>query len=151
MFKKFTWGHGIIVALGAFMLFILSLIFIYTRGWQNSELVSNDYYEEEINYQTEIDAKTNADLLAEKPAYSQSENGISVAFPKALNIDNNEVSFHLFRTDDARLDVKKDLKLDAEHRLVIPKQVLFAGSYTLKLKWKQEGKNYQIDYNVLWK
>lgn len=151
MFKKFTWGHGVMVALGLFMIFILSMIFIFTRGWQNAEEISDNYYADQLAYQNVIDAKKNADELNEKPIYSESEEGIRITFPKTLNVDDDKVSFQLFRTDDAKLDVNKDLFLDAKHQILIPKQIIFSGSYTLKINWKTNKKPYQIDYDIQWK
>ncbi|MGZ5273840.1 MAG: FixH family protein, partial [Kaistella sp.] len=78
MFKKFSWGHGVIVALGLFMSFILFMIFVYSNGMKNSELISDSYYEDELAYQEIIDAKNNADLLTEKPVYQQNASGIIV-------------------------------------------------------------------------
>lgn len=151
MFKKFTWGHGIVAALLAFIIFILSLIFFFTRSWQNAELVSDNYYEEELMYQDVIDAKNNADALTAKPAFNLTPEGIQLVFPADANPENGKVNFHLFRTDDAKLDVDKDLVLGANKTLLIPKQVLLAGSYTLKVRWEQDKKPYQVDYDVLWK
>ncbi|MEC5394724.1 FixH family protein [Bergeyella sp. RCAD1439] len=151
MLKKFTWAHGIMLALGGFIVFILSMIFFFTRGWQNAELVSNDYYEEELHYQAIIDAKNNADGLAVKPVYKQTSEGIVVHFPEEIKPENGKIDFQLFRTDDAKLDVNKTLPLDAQQSITIPKSILFPGSYTLKVKWKQQSKPYQIDYDVLWK
>lgn len=151
MFKKFNWGHGIVLALGSFILFILFMIFIFPNGKQNSELVSDHYYEDELAYQDVIDAKKNADILAEKPAYQQLPEGIKITFPASGIPDGKKTDIVLFRTDDSNLDVKKELTLDAQNSVLIPKQVIFAGSYTLKMKWKQNNKPYQIDYDVLWK
>ena len=68
---KFTWGHGIVVALGLFISFILYLIFVFPIGKQNSELVTENYYEDELSYQKVIDAKNNAATLTAKPQYAQ--------------------------------------------------------------------------------
>ena len=57
MLKKFTWGHGVALALGLFIIFILSMIFYFTSTWKNSELITDDYYEAELAYQDVIDAK----------------------------------------------------------------------------------------------
>ncbi|MHA6696539.1 FixH family protein [Chryseobacterium sp. A301] len=151
MLKNFTWGHGVVVALGAFMIFILSLVFIYGRGWQNAEMVSRDYYEDELRYQEVIDAKNKADLLTEKPIYNQNSQGITLEFPASISVDQNSVNFHLFRTDDANLDVEKDLQFQSGRKIHIPKQILFPGSYTLKIAWKSKTVPYQVDYDVLWK
>ncbi|MGZ5210411.1 MAG: FixH family protein [Kaistella sp.] len=151
MFKKFSWGHGVIVALGLFMSFILFMIFVYSNGMKNSELISDSYYEDELAYQEIIDAKNNADLLTEKPVYQQNASGIIVTIPQNIKPENSKVYFELFRTDDSNLDVKKDVTLDTRNQFKIPGTVIFPGSYTLKIKWENNKKPYQIDYDVQWK
>lgn len=151
MFKKFNWGHGIILALGSFILFILFMIFIFPNGMQNAEVISENYYEDELVYQDVIDAKKNADLLIAKPVYEQNTHGITVTFPLEIKPNDGKVNFVLFRTNDANLDVKKDVELSANHSFTIPAKILAVGSYTLKVKWTTDKKHYQIDYDVLWK
>lgn len=151
MFKKFSWGHGVVLALGSFMAFILFMIFVFSNGMKNSELISDDYYQDELVYQEVIDAKNNADLLTEKPSYSQSAEGILISFPANIAPKDGKTNFELFRTDDSNLDVKKELTLDNKNQFQIPEKVLAKGSYTLKLKWKSNNKPYQIDYDVQWK
>ena len=85
---KFTWGHGIVVALGLFISFILYLIFVFPIGKQNSELVTENYYEDELSYQKVIDAKNNAETLATKPQYAQLPYGIRIAFTKDIKNEN---------------------------------------------------------------
>ena len=150
MIRKFTWGHGIAVALAAFMGFILYLIFIFPIGKQNSELVSQSYYDDELAYQQVIDAKNNAQEIEVKPQYHQTSEGIRISFPQELKMPE-KVAFHLYRTNDATLDVEKEITLDAQRSFVIPSNVLSKGAYTLKLSWKKDQKNYQIDYDVEWK
>lgn len=151
MFKKFSWGHGVIVALASFIAFILFMVLVFPNGKQGAELVSNDYYNDELHYQEVIDAKNNADFLPEKPNYNQQSEGILILFPPSISPDKSTVHFDLFRTDDANLDVKKDLTLDGKKSILVPAKVLVNGSYTLKIKWFQNKKPYQIDYDVLWK
>lgn len=151
MFKKFTWGHGIALALGSFIAFILFMILIFPNGQQGAELVTDHYYSEELQYQDVIDAKKNADLLPEKPAFAQHAQGITITFPKSIHPDQSKIDFDMFRTNDANLDVKKSMGLDGKSSFEIPAKVLAAGSYTLKLKWKANKKPYQLDYDVQWK
>ncbi len=150
MFKKFTWGHGVIIALGSFIAFILFMILVFPNGKQNSDLVSQNYYEDELAYQEVIDAKNNADELTEKPVYNQLSQGIKITFPESGIPDEKKVHFELFRTDDANLDVKKELFLDGTNSILVPEKVISKGSYTLKIKWLKNKKTYQIDYDVLW-
>lgn len=150
MFKNFSWGHGVVLALGSFIAFILFLIFVYSHGMQNSELVSDNYYQDELTYQDVIDAKTNAEELPEKPVYQQTAEGITITFPISAVPDDKQVDFDLFRTDDSNLDVNKKILLNSQQKFTIPNKVIVAGSYTLKLKWQKNEKPYQVDYDVLW-
>ena len=138
------------IALGCFILFILFLILVFPIGKQNADMISDNYYEEELKYQDVIDAKENAAQLKEIPAYKATANGMEITFPESIKADDNKVEFILFRTEDSNLDIKKELNLE-NHKFVIPKKVVFPGSYTLKLKWTENKKPYQVDYDVLWK
>lgn len=150
MFKNFHWRHGVAIALAAFIGFIMFMVLVFPNGKQNSELVSDNYYEDELAYQTVIDAKKNAEQLGEKPVYQQTKDGIKITFPASEHPDHKNISFVLFRTDDKNLDVKKELSLDGGNSVLIPAKVLKQGSYTLMLKWKQNNKPFQLDYDVLW-
>lgn len=150
MFKNFTWGHGIFIALGSFMIFILFMVLIFPNGKQNSDLVSDNYYDDELMYQKVIDSKKNAEKLTEKPIINQTSEGLKIDFPASEIPDQLKVNFELYRTDDSNLDVKKEGYLK-ENSLLIPGNVISKGSYTLKLKWLKNKIPYQIDYDVLWK
>ncbi|REC52362.1 MULTISPECIES: FixH family protein [Chryseobacterium] len=149
--KNFNWGHGVIIALASFMIFILSMMFLFPNGQKNSEMVTDNYYEEELKYQDVIDAKKRADELKEKPVYSQSPAGIRITFPKDYNNSNTSVKFVLNRTDDQNLDVHKTVQLDANQSFLIPAQVLKLGNYTLRLSWTKDKTDYRMDYDVIWK
>lgn len=148
--KKLHWGHGLAIALGCFILFILFLILVFPMGKQNAEMISNNYYEEELRYQDIIDAKKNAAKLEQQPVYKATSEGMMISFPASIKVDEDKVNFVLFRTEDSNLDVKKEVGL--QHNVfLIPKKVLSPGSYTLKLKWTENKNPYQIDYDILWK
>lgn len=148
---KITWGHGVIIALGAFILFILGMIFFFPNGQQNSELITDDYYEEELKYQDVIDAKNKADQLTEKPSVILNKSGIEIVFPKAFSNQNTKFNFYLFRTNDKNLDVQKDFTLDSSNKHLIPASVISPGNYTLKLKWTSNKTQYQRDFDIQWK
>ncbi|MDO3425659.1 FixH family protein [Chryseobacterium sp. APV1] len=149
--KNFNWGHGVIIALASFMIFILSMMFLFPNGQKNSEMVTDNYYEEELKYQDVIDAKKRADELKEKPVYNQNPAGIRITFPKDYNNSNTSVKFVLNRTDDQNLDVHKTVQLDANQSFLIPAQVLKLGNYTLRLSWTKDKTDYRMDYDVIWK
>lgn len=149
--KKFTWGHGIVLALALFISFILYLIFIFPIGKQNSELVTENYYEDELQYQKVIDAKNAAASLPQKPYFAQLPYGIRIAFPKEINNQNSKIKFLLYRTNDKTQDKSGNIILDENNSFLISKDLMIPGSYTLKIMWATENKDYQVDYDVEWK
>lgn len=149
--KNFSWGHGVFIALAAFIIFILSMLFLFPNGQKNSEMVTDNYYEEELKYQDVIDAKKRADTLQEKPVYSQDKAGIRITFPQDYNNSDTTVKFVLNRTDDQNLDVHKAVQLDANKSFLIPGQILKMGNYTLRLSWTKDKSDYRMDYDVIWK
>ncbi|MRI62525.1 hypothetical protein EDM00_00730 [Ornithobacterium rhinotracheale] len=142
---KFTWGHGVILALVGFMTFILSLIFLAdTPG----DLVSENYYEHSIRYQTEtIEAEKNTNELVHKPEIKTQANGINIIFP--AEIQPNEGTIVLMRGAYAKDDVKDSLHLRNQQQL-IPAVKLQKGEYDMELRWTSNGKFYLIKKRIEW-
>ena len=53
MESKFNWGWKIAILYGGFVCFMLVMVFIASN--QKVELVTTNYYEEELKYQSHID------------------------------------------------------------------------------------------------
>lgn len=151
MKSKFTWGHGVVLALLAFILFILGMVIFFPMGKQNAEMISDNYYQDELEFQKVIDAKKRSDELSENPDVKLQTDGILITFPEAFSNANTKFHFYLYRTDDHNLDVKKDFNLQEHQNFMIPKTVLQKGSYTLKLMWNSQNKDYQRDFILEWK
>ncbi|SMC35999.1 FixH family protein [Moheibacter sediminis] len=141
---KFTWGHGIMVALGCFMIFILSLIFF---SGDMGEMVTEDYYEKTINYQDDIDAVNRANALAVKPQITQQANGFMIHFDEA--VQSGDVFF--LRSENSKKDIVQPLKLNAKNEMLIHSVDLINGEYEVSLRWKQNNQNYLVKERVNWK
>jgi hypothetical protein len=116
-------GHGIAIALGSFICFILYLILIFPIGKQNSELVTESYYEDELAYQKVIDAKANADNQ-KKTVFCTITYGIRIAFPKEIIDANSKIEYYLYRTNDKTQDKSQKINLDNNNSFLIPKTEL---------------------------
>lgn len=149
---KFTWAHGIIIALATFIIFICSMVFSIEFSKNSFDLVTDEYYEDEIKYQQEIDAAKHAAALKEKPEIKILSEGITITFPKEFNSTNTKGRFQLFRPNSKELDIKKNfLDLSALNSILIPAKVLVKGRYILKLYWTKDKINYKMEVPVLWK
>lgn len=141
---KFTWGHGIIVALGCFMIFILSLVLF---SGNMGEMVTEDYYEKTLNYQDDIDAAKRANGLTVAPQIIEQANGFMIHFTNPAQ--SGDVLF--LRSDDSKKDIVKSLKLDSKNQMLIHAVDLQKGEYDVSIRWKQNDEDYLVKQRVNWK
>jgi hypothetical protein len=66
-----NWGKSIILAFVLFAVFIGVLVTVCVR--QDISLVSRDYYDEELDYQSKMDGARNAAGLSQKPEINLTE------------------------------------------------------------------------------
>lgn len=80
---KINWGTAIVIAFGLFITFILYFVFkVQINPKYDNELVTEDYYQQELKVQGNIERTSNANALEEKIELKKSEEGITIQFPK---------------------------------------------------------------------
>ncbi|WP_338039248.1 FixH family protein [Maribacter litopenaei] len=80
---KFNWGTGIVLAFIGFIGFILFFVVrMSTDNRANHDLVTEDYYRQELAYQKEIDAQNNATKDINKLQVRKSPDGLEIRFQK---------------------------------------------------------------------
>ena len=140
--KGFSWGVGMAVLYGTFVLFILA--FVIFASTQNFDLVEKDYYAKELAYQDQIERIARTKALLEKPKveYHAEDKTIVLHFPESFTPDNITGTLHLFRPSNARWDKTIPISLDNEGQQVIPAEWLIKGKWTIKLNWSDTGVEY---------
>lgn len=142
---KLNWSHFVIIGLGSFIVFILTLVF--TAG-DMGDLVTEDYYEHSLNYQEEtIEASRRTQELVEKPEIKVQANGILVTFPEEMNVEKGEVK--LLRGNFANEDISIPIS-DGASQILVPSAKLKVGEYEFSLRWNLKGKKYLIRNTVEW-
>jgi hypothetical protein len=141
---KFNWGTGIVIAMLLFMGFILSFVWKANTPKYDHTLVSETYYEDDINYQKEIDAKNNAKNLDNPVQITQTSRGVLFVFPTEFKTNISSGTIGLMRLANKKLDVNTPLKLDDTNSQLIPSDMLVQGRYQLKLFWIADGESYMI-------
>jgi len=131
-----SWGKGIIIAMTAFITFILYLVFTLTS--KNTDLESEDYYKREIDFEQEIIASNNTNALEEKIKVTQDDDFVIIQMPTDKTIDSSHVS--LLKPDNKKLDLELDF--EGTKNLMIPKKDLTKGKYQLKINFIIESENY---------
>jgi len=135
---KLNWGHYIFISFAVFVLLILYMVF---RSYQtNNDLVSEDYYVQELDYQTVIDKSKRADSLAQDIRWVSEAQGIKIIYPSQLN--DIVGSIHLIRPSDKELDLRIDIQQDTANSQIIPMSALHRGKYIIQVDWSHEAVEY---------
>jgi len=141
---KLNWG----VALGGiyvtFMMIMIGVVIVSRQHDVN--LVTPDYYQKELDYQTEIDATKNTLDLAEKVKIDYDGQQILINLSEFDSSTKGQVT--LFRSSDHKLDKKMPLAISDDSKMVIPTKGLKRGVWIVKLKWESGGKHYQYEDSV---
>ncbi|MCV6628341.1 MAG: FixH family protein [Flavobacteriaceae bacterium] len=141
---KFNWGTGIVVGLVLFIAFIMYFV-VQMAGSDraNHELVVEDYYKQELAFQSEIDAENRAKAMKEKVEIIKKNNGIEVIFPSTLDANKIKGNVFLYRPSNERLDFNLSIVL-SNSRLLIPKKRLLDGRWNMKVSWTYNNEDYLI-------
>jgi hypothetical protein len=138
-----NWGHKLTLVFIAFAAF---MIYMVVRSFQaNVDLVTEDYYLEEINYQEKIDKISNVKRFDKAVDYRLTMEGVELTFPE--NSANGTV--HLYRPSEADQDKKYDLIVDEHNRFLIGIKDLRPGKFRIKLDWSDGAVPYYQEIEVL--
>lgn len=142
---KFNWGVGITIFIIAFIVFILS--FVFKAAQTDTDLVAEDYYEQELNYQPTIDAENNADKYKNDFGFAQIDEFYVIKFPNdAIGMESGKI--HFYRPNNAELDKHYQIELSNTGEMAIPLSSLETGYYKLNISWKAEGNEYLIQEEI---
>ena len=147
---KFNWGTGIVVTIIVFIAFIM--YFVITMSTDNTyshDLVTDKYYQEELNYQQEIDAEKNAKSLKEKVTIEKNSKGLKINFPKYFNPKSIEGKVFLYRPSSKQLDFEIPISISKTY-LLVPEQRLVDGRWNMKIFWKHKNTNYLIKKELVY-
>ncbi|MDC6367108.1 MULTISPECIES: FixH family protein [Flavobacteriaceae] len=139
---KINWGTGIVLAFIAFITFILYFVYrMSTDDRANHDLVTEEYYKQELAYQQEIDAARSASEMGATIKVQKSEEGITLIFPEQFNPKKIKGTVSLYRPSNKHLDVDFPISLSKTH-LLIPDNRLVDGRWDIIVKWQYEGKPF---------
>ena len=141
---KINWGTGIVIAIVAFMSFIL--YFVITMSTNKSykyDLVTEKYYQQELGFQNEINAENNALALKEKVTVKRVKEGLQIVFPKEFSSKEIKGKVFLYRPSNKQLDFEIPISLTNAY-LLVPEKRLLDGRWNIKIAFKDNNKEYLI-------
>lgn len=140
--RKINWGTAIVIAFALFISFILFFVFrVQSDSKYDNELVNEEYYKEEATVQKDINSEQNANALSQKLVIENTTEGITVRFPKDLDLHKIKGAVSLYRPSNKKLDFAIPISL-SDSDLLIPKKNLVGGLWDITVQWTYEGKSY---------
>lgn len=134
-----------------FVLFAGAMVgFVVWSTHQRTDLVSRDYYDQEIKYQQRIDAtrRTAEQDLVPKVAFDAATGNIAVQFASAA-MTSATGRITLYRPSEAELDQSCELKPDAAGAQLIAAANLKPGLWRVKTEWSTAGQSFYAEDSVV--
>jgi len=137
---KISWGIKIAGLYVGFVILILSLVSMAMR--QNVDLVSKDYYEQELNYQDKIDKTNRSRSLKEPLSWEVKQGVLALKFPEQFKGQKINGSIYFFRPSDAAMDKTIPISADTSSVRDISTTQLKKGLYKMQVSWEVNKEEY---------
>ena len=129
-----NWGYRVAALYISFVIMMLVLVGMAVK--QDFDLVSDDYYRQEIEYQDRINKVNNTQKLKEPISFSidDASKTINIQYPKSLiNISGRIL---LYRPTDSKKDVLLDVSANIENLQSISTAEMQKGLWRIKVDWR---------------
>ena len=135
-----SWGNRLLIT---FIIFGAGILYLAYRAMHtNFELVENDYYNTELHYQQVIDGSNRAGALNSPVKLEQQGNEIHLQLPEEMKNKNTSGDILFYCAYDEKMDKRFQIKADKEGTQVFQPGMISPGSYTVKINWNSDNKNY---------
>ena len=140
------WPFGIIAA---FVLFFAGMATVVVIAATHREhLVNDNYYEQELKFQNQIDGGSRAKKSGASIVYDSASDSVVITLPAAQLAQKFSGTIELYRPAEPKLDREFLLepKADGTQRLNVSK--LAAGLWLVRVKWVAGGENYFLEQKI---
>jgi nitrogen fixation protein FixH len=147
---KINWGTGIVLAFIAFISFIMYFIITMNVNKKyDHDLVIENYYQQELEFQNDINKQLKGNNLDENITWSKTDEGIIISFPKAFEPNLITGNVFLYRPSNKQFDFETSISL-SEHTLLIPDERLLDGRWNIKVDWQYDGNSYVFKKEIIY-
>ncbi|AXT20382.1 cytochrome C oxidase Cbb3 [Flavobacteriaceae bacterium AU392] len=147
---KFNWGTGIVLAFIGFISFIMYFVITMNSDKKyNHDLVTEDYYGQELEYQNDINKEKNSKTLAENVIWKKTNKGLQIIFPKTLEAHKVKGKVFLYRPSNKQFDFEIPISL-SDHTLLIPDNRLLDGRWNIIVDWSYNKEEYLYKQNIIY-
>lgn len=146
MMKKFNWGHGLTIFI---LLFITTMLGMVVYSFQQSnEMIDDNYYQKEMEYQTLIDAREKFNSILKNDTFIfEREKSLEFKFPTSTFESGAKGILELVKIDNEKLDIHIPISVDNSGVQVLSKDSLVRGNYRARIKWSNNTDSFYYDHS----
>jgi hypothetical protein len=140
------WPYGIILT---FILFISATVGLVVMACaQKADLVSPDYYEQEIRFQSHLDRTARTETLGALVSYRPDIRKVWIELPKSMTSEKPVGQISLYRPSAAGLDRHIPFEPDAQGIQVLDASALAPGFWKVRVAWTSAGQDYFLERSI---
>ena len=142
------WPSAIIAFFVVFAAFLATFV-IWAVG-QKQDLVAENYYEQEVRYQEQLDRLNRTRTQAGQTAvtFDSARNCIVISLP-AAQAQGAGGRIHLYRPSNAKLDHEVPLVINAGGVQTLDTKAMAPGLWKVRIRWSVNGQEYSFDQAVV--
>lgn len=145
---KINWGTAIVLAFIGFISFIMYfVIMMMTDKKYDFDLVTENYYGQELEFQHDLDKQKSGNKLEENISWSKTDEGILIEFPEKFDLKDISGKVFLYRPSNKQLDFETAISL-SDHNLLIPDKRLLDGRWNIIVDWQYKGNSYMYKKDI---
>ncbi len=142
---KISWGYKIVFIYTVFVLGILTMVFLSAK--ENRDLVSENYYADEIAYQQVIDQSSKTAALSAPVELVASGKQLIIQLPKEFYGLQANGEWTLYYAADKSRDIAGKINTEnGKYAIAVPGNA--TGQYLFKMLWKVDSKEYYFEKNI---
>lgn len=135
-----NWGHKLTIV---FILFgTLMFVLVYKSIRTDYQLVSKEYYNDELKYQQVIDGTANANKLSTQVSILQADGKLQFQFPMEMNNKTIKGTIYFYCSYDNSKDKTFAITLNENCLQIIEEDKIQLGNYTIKISWQTGEESY---------
>jgi hypothetical protein len=149
MKKSTHWPTGLTIFYILFMLLTVAVVIF--SSFHRIDLVAEDYYQQEMSYQRQIDRIQRTDSLSApvRWIYDRLNKSLTLHFPPELKAYEVKGNLVFFRPSDAHQDWTIPLQLSIDNKQTLNISQLSPGFWKIKIFWETQQKEFYTEGNLV--
>lgn len=130
---QYNWGVGITIFIVLFIIITVSFVIYSTT--LNIDLVEDNYYENEINYQQQIEKINRSKKLEQKIIVHTLDKAVLIEYPNIFDFKEIKGKINFYRPSEKKLDFITKVEPDPNGKQIVQSSNFIKGLWRVKFDW----------------